>query len=796
MNNDFNKDEAVVAKKESTMAPQKKRAAAPKNKQSGIESSSVKPAAEKKISSQNASGQKRESSQSAARAVRSPKSSAVRPQRGYSHSENTTAKTAKQPTAVQNGGSKMPRENIDGAKRSGERKYTDQSLPKNGQRKRYSENTVPKNGTVRTLEQKNSSKPVSRSEHVRQKPQANTSDVQEEFVQAASFSAVNNSKENAAADEHKSFLSVFSGKRRKPLMIAIPAVTAVIILTAGVIISSAALGIIGSDSSDSFVATDQSNSELSKPQGKYLEGITVQGVELGGKTMEQAKDALAIEESKLIPSINYTLTCHDKIVYLTEDDFDYSFDTVKVLNEAFEYSEYMRDILTKKGKTSLRSNDKKDYQITMTFDDSSIQKACEEVAKKVNVEMQNAHVTGIDTEKSKVSDMFSFEEGVVGYKIDVDDLVNQITTLKKNNNFTADIIGEMEVVEPKTDLEDLLNNLVLISKYTTYSGNTWAGNMNMTVAMQSMNGSVIKPGEVFSFNGKTGNSNLPENGYYSAGVIVNGASADGIGGGICQAATTIYNAAIRAGMTVVEREPHTWPSVYVPVGIDSAIDYGAIDMKFRNDTDHEVYLICYMDGAVLNAFIYGYKPSDFDEILVSTWFTGSTGIGFGASANRNYYKNGKKVKTEDLPDSFYSNGGGSSYAIEEQLSNYVFEKVYNNRQISNIVEKAEEEANTQTTKEVSSDSDKKEDKSTDADSDSDTASDSTATNDAASFESAETQAADALYTEELSGIEEETAAPTVTQELVTEEQQTVTEDDIDQTELAEPLEDDDPTSLE
>ena len=520
-------------------------------------------------------------------------------------------------------------------------------------------------------------------------------------------------------------------KKRNRLLFAIPIVTAVVILSAGVVVSSAALGIFDTVKHEEFVATKQSNSSLSAPQGKFLEGISVQGVDLGGKTMKQAKEMLSTEESKLIPSINYTVTCHDKIVYLTEDDFEFKFDTVKVLNEAYEYSEYMREVLMDKGRAALRRSEKREYTITMQFPEESIKTACEEVAKKVNVEMENAHVTNIDTTKDNVKDMFSFAEGVVGYSVDVDDLVTQIDTLKKNENFDAEIIGQMEVVEPTTDLEDLLKNLVLISKYETYSGNTWAGNMNMTVAMESMTGSIIKPGEVFSFNGKTGDSNLVENGYYSAGVIVNGRSADGIGGGICQAATTIYNAAIRAGMTIVEREPHTWPSVYVPVGIDSAIDYGSIDMKFRNDTEHEVYLICYMDGYTLHAYIYGYKPSDFDEIVVSSWFTGGSGIGFGASACRNYYKGGKLVKTEDLPDSFYSNGGGSSYAYDEPLANYKFERVFTDKQAAKLAAKIEEETKTKATKDTekaSSDTDKDKSKAKDSDKD-----ESTATNDNANL---------------------------------------------------------------
>lgn len=489
-------------------------------------------------------------------------------------------------------------------------------------------------------------------------------------------------EEKKAESKKKDNGSKKSGKKRKAPSIWIPIAAAAAVLTVGVVVSSASLGLLGKDTTVDFVETEQSNAELSSPSGIFLEGISVQGIDLGGKTMQEAQDLLCIEESEMIPSINYTLTCHDKIVYLTEDDFEFLFDTVEVLNKAYEYSEYMRAVLTDEGRTEIRDKEKRDYSIDMQFVDSSIADVCKSVGEKVDVAMQDAHVSSIDTTAEEVYQMFSFEDGVVGYSIDEEDLLTQLTTLLKNETYTADIIGQMEIVEPSITTEDLKKNLVLISMYTTYSCNDWAGNMNMTTAMQSMTGSIIKKGEVFSFNEKTGNSNLAENGYYSAGVIVNGQSANGIGGGICQAATTIYNAAIRADMTVVEREPHTWPSVYVPVGIDSAIDYGNIDLKFQNNTDHEVYLICYMEGATLYAYIYGYRPDNFDEIVISSWFTGGSGSGFGAAACRNYYKDGELIKTEDLPSSYYSNGGGTSYAYDEQPTDYKFQRVFTDKQIA------------------------------------------------------------------------------------------------------------------
>lgn len=515
----------------------------------------------------------------------------------------------------------------------------------------------------------------------------------------------NETKGNLSADsapKSRDLTDAPRSKKKRAFGIAVPIAAAAVILTAGVVASSVSLGMFESETHEAFIATKQSAAELAAPEGIFLEGISVQGVDLGGQTMKAARELLTVKESEMIPSMNYSLSCSDKIIYLTEDDFTFSFDTVKALNEAYEYSEYMRGLLMSESRTKLKGDEIKDYPITMTMDEKSIKKACDGVAKKVNVEMQDAHVTNIDVSKEKVADMFSFAEGITGAELNVDDLVTQLDTLIKNQEYSADIIGEMTEIEPTVDLVDLRKNLVLISQYVTYSGNTWAGNMNMARAFELMNGSIIKPGEVFSFNGKTGNSNLAENGFYSAGVIVNGAEANGIGGGICQSATTIYNAAIRADMTVVEREPHTWPSVYVPIGIDSAIDYGNIDMKFRNDTEHEVYLICYMDGGTLNAFIYGYKPTDFDEICTNSWYTGSVGGGFGAQAERKYYKDGKVVKTADLPSSFYANGGGTSYSLDEEPKGYVFKRVFTDKEAEAPIETEEE------TKPKESDSDKAE----------------------------------------------------------------------------------------
>ena len=147
----------------------------------------------------------------------------------------------------------------------------------------------------------------------------------------------------------------------------------------------------------------------------------------------------------------------------------------------------------------------------------------------------------------------------------------------------------------------------LLASWETYSTNDANGNQNMKVSLKACNGSIIDPGETWSFNGCTGNSNDTSLGYASAGVIVDGDFTDGVGGGICQSSTTIYNAAVRSNLTIAERSPHTYPSVYAKSGFDAAIDYGNLDLKLKNDSKYQVFLACYMEGTTLHATFYGIK---------------------------------------------------------------------------------------------------------------------------------------------------------------------------------------------
>lgn len=183
-----------------------------------------------------------------------------------------------------------------------------------------------------------------------------------------------------------------------------------------------------------------------------------------------------------------------------------------------------------------------------------------------------------------------------------------------------------------------------LATFNTYSTNTSNGTYNMMKALGIFNQVVIYPGQTLSFNGTTGYCGQAA-GYLQAGVV----GGIGYGGGICQASTTLYGAATRAGLTTVQRRNHSVASTYVPAGQDAMVDYGSSDLVIRNDFDFPVKIVTYTSGRYLFADIYGNQPNSYDNIEVYSWTTGT----YSAAAMRVYYKNGYEVGRQDLPSSYY-----------------------------------------------------------------------------------------------------------------------------------------------
>lgn len=186
---------------------------------------------------------------------------------------------------------------------------------------------------------------------------------------------------------------------------------------------------------------------------------------------------------------------------------------------------------------------------------------------------------------------------VVGRSVKKSDLINIADELANKEN-TEKIIP-IELVAPKLTAEDIRKNLFKDTLYTAYSSykNDTVTNRNRTenlrLASSKINGKILAPGEVFSFNETVGKRTI-EAGYKDAMVFKNGKVIPDIGGGICQVSSTLYNAVLYADLEVVERRNHMFVVSYVPYGLDSTVYYGQTDFRFKNSTNWPIMIKSWM----------------------------------------------------------------------------------------------------------------------------------------------------------------------------------------------------------
>ena len=144
----------------------------------------------------------------------------------------------------------------------------------------------------------------------------------------------------------------------------------------------------------------------------------------------------------------------------------------------------------------------------------------------------------------------------------------------------------------------------VVGSYTTTYGGTPGRLHNVQLVAQLIDDTLIAPGHVFSFNATTG-ARTPEKGFQTAPVIINGELQNGIGGGVCQVSTTVFNAAYEAGLSIEERTNHALYISHYPLGRDATVDYPDLDLKFKNDTGRWLLLRTFVGSGSLTVNLYG-----------------------------------------------------------------------------------------------------------------------------------------------------------------------------------------------
>lgn len=204
-------------------------------------------------------------------------------------------------------------------------------------------------------------------------------------------------------------------------------------------------------------------------------------------------------------------------------------------------------------------------------------------------------------------------------------LNEQISSLQKNSDDFKKQLDEANGII--SDLQQKIENInqskntaytYLLSTYSTQFSYADDGRVtNLTVASRSISGSIIMPGETFSFFDVVGECTVPK-GYKESKIFLQGEIAEGIGGGICQISSTLYNAALLSGMKITERHPHSMKVSYVEPGRDATVNYGYLDLKFVNPYNSPVKIIAEVqNGKVTFSFYSEHKKVKVPAINIS-----------------------------------------------------------------------------------------------------------------------------------------------------------------------------------
>lgn len=329
---------------------------------------------------------------------------------------------------------------------------------------------------------------------------------------------------------------------------------------------------------------------------KVYPGVEVYGVNLGGASKEEG---LKIIEEQLIPKINekkIIITVGDKVNEITYKDIAPNYDANSILEEAISFG---KDQSLFDKNSLIKDKTKHELNPDITYDEELLKAKEEEIKNAVDNKPVNAKLT-INGSTPAVT------PEVIGHTLNAEEFHNKIVeSINGNPLENANLTFELKETQADITAEQLNRVNSKISSFSTtfVKGGDVGRDKNMEVALGYINGTVLMPGDVFSYYDKIG-ATTPEKGYELANVYVADRIEKDYGGGICQVSTTLYRAAMGANLRSVERRNHSMTVSYSEPGLDATYATGYIDYKFKNTYDFPVYIQGYITGnkVVINLF--------------------------------------------------------------------------------------------------------------------------------------------------------------------------------------------------
>ena len=329
----------------------------------------------------------------------------------------------------------------------------------------------------------------------------------------------------------------------------------------------------------------------------FSPGVSVDGIALDGMTVEQAQNMVQSQIQKKYFDWHVDLTYQGITKSISASDLGIEADISGALNSAWEighnytgnrtdrelYDEIVQGSVERREFHSIKS----------TGDLSKIDTIIDTISQALYSAPQDAQMIRFDPYDTSLNDPFIYQEEIPGQRVNTDELRNRLYHMAESmQNGTVEI--PIEPLYPEVTVSSLKLNYHLRSQSTTpiATSSSEERNYNIGVAMDKINGYILQPGQTFSFNRIVGDRTM-KNGFREAIEYAYGEHVMGIGGGVCQASTTVYQAAVEANLQILQRKPHSDSVSYAGYGMDATVNTSGkkVDLTFKNNTDGPLYFI-------------------------------------------------------------------------------------------------------------------------------------------------------------------------------------------------------------
>lgn len=410
----------------------------------------------------------------------------------------------------------------------------------------------------------------------------------------------------------------------------------------------------------------------------FFDGLSIDGVDISGMTMDEARTALSANTAGYQPTGTLLAAYGEQSYPFDLSTVKVNLNTEDILASAFQVARRSTYAEASGELENLKVNGH-NFTLTATYDFTAIASRVIEIAGLIDQPASDAAIKF--TEDASAEKPYTITSEVTGVIVNQQLLMTEVTDAIRSGSRETIAIPVTEVV-PTITSEYLANSYTLrASAETSFKGSDSNRISNIKKGAGLINGTVLKPGEVFSTNAVLG-TRTEKNGWELAGAYVGGTVDKQAGGGVCQLSSTLYNAVVKADLEITYRRNHSMPVGYIKKGLDATINSvgNIIDFKFKNNTTADILIRAYTSGKALIFEVYGvpFATDAYDEIKLTSEQTktvepvgeiietyddtldpGTTMVkverqnGSVWQSYKNYYLKGTLVKSEKLAVSTY-----------------------------------------------------------------------------------------------------------------------------------------------